>query len=215
MNHKTRDFVMAVIIDRAYKNQQKNRLASLKTNKMAILFVGLMVGGASLGVLWYILFWTSKLQESSFYSVYTLFQVRNYRYSPKNLILELGIRRVLENLSLLFMCTTIFGKIALILNPVVHGLSMGSLLSILIGRFAGKGIFLFLFLCLPQWVFYWLNYYECFLLGAQIVNDRKTVFRNKENLILILLRISVWVILGCFCEALLSQRLLIFALRYL
>lgn len=217
MCHKTCDFIMAAIFDRAYKktNQQTNRLALRKTNKTAILFACLMAQGVSLGVLWYLLFWTSQLQESSLYSIYTLFQVRNYRYSPKNLILELGIRRVVENLSLLLLCTTIFGKIALILNPIVHGLSMGSVLSILIGRFAGKGIFLFILLCLPQWVFYWLNYYECFLFGVQIVNDRKAVLRNKENLILVLLRIFAWVILGCFCEALLGQRLLTFVLRYL
>lgn len=208
---------MITFFNRAYKKtiQQTNRLAFKKTNKIAILFTCLMVGGVALGILWYVLFWTSKLQESSLYSIYTLFQVRNYRYTSKNLVLELGIRRITENLSLLFLCTTVFGKIALILNPIAHGVSMGSVLSILIGRFEGRGMLLFLFLCLPQWLFYWLNYYACFCLGVQIVNDRKAILRNKESLILNCLRICVWVILGCFCEALLSQRLLVFALRYL
>lgn len=208
---------MIPFFNRAYNKtiQQTNRLALRKTNKISILFVCLMMGGVALGVLWYLLFWTSQLQESSLFSIYTLFQVRNYRYIIKNLALELGIRRMAENLSLLFLCTTVFGKIVLILNPIVHGVSLGSVLSILIGRFEGRGIFLFLILCLPQWLFYWMNYYACFCLGVQIVNDRKAILRNKESLILNCLRICVWVILGCFCEALLSQRLLVFALRYL
>lgn len=181
-------------------------------------FSVLMFLGFGLGLLWYAFFWTREMQESSFFSFYTLFAVKQATVDIKRLFARILLIHMTELGIYIFLCATFVGKWVSLMGPVETGFLMAVIQSVLFGRFGGKGIWLMAVIILPQWFFYLKGYNILFRIGRRVAT--KKMLPLSENLksgasLSVGLKLIGLFFLGSAAEALCSPYLLNWALMYL